>query len=664
MSTRICYTLAALLAISCGAHAAARHIPLNDFIRHDQISKPRLSPDGKYLVMTVKLPQGEREVPTMTIYALPDMKIVGAVRLPAYEVPLNYTWVSNTRLVVTKGTERGDLIAPMNTGEVLAMNFDGSKQEYLYGYDNYKYSSQGARLGDDYGWGRIAGMPLPRNGHVYLNSELYRTDRSQLYDVNSVNSVRRLMADIGQRHLTFVQQSDQTPRFAWGIDDDTKYVLYRHDDAADTWQRIKDPANGHEFRPFKFAADDSNFLAFYSARGGPEVLVRQQVASGLRTVLAQAAVGDIDELVRDAHGMPVAAGSLIGIPQVRVFDPGNPTAKLYQALRAQFPGQLLSFINFTEDGAKLLFEVRSDRDPGSYYLYDRASNKAEFLFAAAPQLDPAEMAERRPIQFSTRDGVTLYGYMTLPANPDQRKLPMVVLPHGGPHGIADKWDFDSEAQFLASRGYAVLQVNYRGSGGRGDAFVQAGYRQWGDKIMDDIIDGVRWSIAQGQIDGDRICTYGASFGGYAALELPIRAPGMFRCAIGYAGVYELPLMFEEERTAGDKKNTKYFTDFISADPVELARISPSRHAAQVNVPVLLVHGTNDKIAQVENATIMRTALIRAGNAPEWLLADGEGHGFYDTKNVTAFYQKMEAFLAKYIGDPAQVAAADADRAVH
>ena len=654
-------TLATLLALGATGNAAARHIPIDDFIRHDPVSQPRLSPDGKYLVMTVKLPQGQRTVPTLTVYALPAMTIVGAVRLQAFEVPLNYSWVSNTRLVVTKGTERGDLIAPMSTGEVLAMNFDGSKQEYLYGYDNYGYSSQGARLGDDYGWATIEGMPLPRHGHVFLNTELYRTDRTQLYDINSVNSVRKLLADIGQRHLTFVQQSDQKPRYAWGVDDDTHYVLYRHNDSADAWEKIQDPANGHTFRPFEFAPDDSNFVAFYSPRGGPEALLRQQIGSGARTVLAQDPVGDINELVLDAHGMPIAAGTRIGIPHLRVVDPANPAAQLYDALRAQFPGQTLSFINFTEDGNKLLFATRSDRDPGSYYLYDRATNKADFLFAVSPRLDPAEMAERRPIQFVTRDGVTLYGYLTLPTHAPQQKLPMVVLPHGGPHGVADTWRFDNDAQFLASRGYAVLQVNYRGSNGRGDNFIKAGYRQWGDKIMDDLIDGVRWSVTQGQIDGDRICTYGGSFGGYAALMLPIRAPGLFRCAVGYAGVYELPLMFKDERTDGDKKIKNYFTEFVGQDPVELARISPTRHADQVKVPVLLVHGSNDSIAQVENAELMREALIRAGNPPEWMLAQGEGHGFYDTNNVAAFYRKLESFLARYSGDPAQQAAADGDR---
>jgi dipeptidyl aminopeptidase/acylaminoacyl peptidase len=223
---------------------------------------------------------------------------------------------------------------------------------------------------------------------------------------------------------------------------------------------------------------------------------------------------------------------------------------------------------------------------------------------------------------------------------------MVVMPHGGPHGYYDSWLFDVDAQFLASRGYAVLQVNFRGSEGRGVSFKEAGFREWGGKIQDDLIDGVKWAIEQGEVDGKRVCAYGASFGGYAALMLAAREPSMFRCAVGYAGVYDLNLLLTADDAITEKRTLNIIKRYVGDDKAELDRFSPAKLASRITAPVLLVHGGKDKQAPVEHAEAMRAALTAAGRPPEWLLAPNESHGFYDTKNRTEFYQRLEAFLAK------------------
>jgi dipeptidyl aminopeptidase/acylaminoacyl peptidase len=228
-------------------------------------------------------------------------------------------------------------------------------------------------------------------------------------------------------------------------------------------------------------------------------------------------------------------------------------------------------------------------------------------------------------------------------------VPLVLMPHGGPFGISDHWYFDSDAQFLASRGYAVLQVNYRGSGGRGVDFKESGYRQWGGKIQDDLVDGVRWAIATGEVDGARMCVYGASFGGYSALMLAAREPTLFKCAVGYAGVYDLSLVYKPQNNRWDESLINFFNKTVGTDKAELERYSPARLADRITAPVMLVHGGQDKTATVENAEKMREALIKAGRPPEWFLAPGEGHGFYTTRNVTEFYQRLEAFLARHLG---------------
>jgi dipeptidyl aminopeptidase/acylaminoacyl peptidase len=265
------------------------------------------------------------------------------------------------------------------------------------------------------------------------------------------------------------------------------------------------------------------------------------------------------------------------------------------------------------------------------------------------QIDPDQMAERMPITFAARDGRILTGYLTKPKNPSKKKLPMVLLPHGGPFGINDEWYFDGDAQFLASRGYAVLQVNFRGSGGRGVEFKYAGFREWGGKIMNDLIDGVKWANALPEIDGQRVCVFGASFGGYSALMLPVREPTMFKCSVGYAGLYDLASRYQHEGIQGNTRATNFLIKTMGQDPATLAAISPSLLAEQIKIPVLLVHGAKDKTTNLAQAESMRDALIKAGRPPEWVLVKAEGHGFYDSEHRKAFYHRLEAFLSKYIG---------------
>jgi dipeptidyl aminopeptidase/acylaminoacyl peptidase len=347
--------------------------------------------------------------------------------------------------------------------------------------------------------------------------------------------------------------------------------------------------------------------------------------------------------------VPFAVTTLIGIPKARYLDENAPDAVLHKTLSASFPDAYVHFINFTDDGQKLLFGVSSDRDPGSYYLYDKKTGKAELLMENMPGIDPAQMAERKPIQFAARDGLQITGYLTLPNNPGKKKLPLVLLPHGGPFGVLDTWYFDSDAQFLASRGYAVLQVNYRGSDERGPRFKQAGYRQWGGKLIDDLIDGVKWTTARPDIDGARVCVYGASYGGYAAMMVAVREPSMFKCAVGYSGQYDLPDIYTQEGVKGNAHATAFFAKTLGDDHAQLVANSPTHLADKLKLPILMTHGDKDKTTPLPQAEMMRDALTKAGNPPEWSMVKREGHGFYDPGHRKEFYLRLEAFLAKHIG---------------
>ena len=316
-----------------------------------------------------------------------------------------------------------------------------------------------------------------------------------------------------------------------------------------------------------------------------------------------------------------------------------------------FPGMMVSFSGVSRDNDKVMFRTWSDRDAGSVYIYERAAKKVQKLMDSRPWLPAARMASMKPIAFTARDGGKVYGFYTAPAG--QGPHPLVVLPHGGPYEVSDSWGFDEEVQFLASRGYAVLQVNYRGSSGRGESYVQAGWKGWGTKIQDDITDAVKWTIDQKMTDANRICLFGASFGGYSALVQPVLNPGMYKCAIGYVGVYDLAMMRKDWMEDGNKRSRRVNDRAHGSDPAMLAKWSPALRAGEVKVPVFLVHGSDDHTAAMNQYKAMNAALREAGNPPETFVASGEGHGFVKPENIGELYRRMEAFLDKYIGPAAK-----------
>lgn len=631
--------------------APAKLVPIDAFVEQQQFSHPQLSPDGKHLAVNVRIQRGDRTVPTMTIYALqPEMKIVSSIVLPGFEVPVDFMWLNNQRLVVKKGLELGLRERPVATGEVVAVDLDGKRPEYLYGYKGFKQSSRGDRYGDDYGYGSVADIPRSRDGRVLLGTYQWDGEHSMLYDINSTNSVRKLLADIPMKNLTFIVQNNGSPRFAYGFDDKYDGVLYRRDDTSGEWKRPDRKTLGAAFWPFAFTPDDSSVYARYSEKGGPFAIARESLATGERTIVASDPLGSLDTVEYTAPPeVPFAVSSNIGIPKVRYLDEKLPEVALHKTLSQSFPDAYVHFINFTDDGQTLLFSVRSDRDPGSYYLYDKKTGKAEMLLLNMPKIVPEDMAERKPVVFAARDGLQMTGYLTMPSNAGRKKLPLVVMPHGGPFDISDDWYFDADAQFLASRGFAVLQVNFRGSDGRGIRFLHAGYREWGGKLIDDIADGVKWAGTQPDIDGARVCAYGWSYGAYASLMLAAREPELIKCSVGAGGVYDLPQIYDDEGVKGERQTTNYFIKTMGKDQAALQASSPTRLADKIKIPVLLAHGGKDKTAPIVHAERMRDALAKAGRPPEWMEMAREGHGFYDSENRKQFYLKLEAFLNKHIG---------------
>ncbi|WP_250625186.1 alpha/beta hydrolase family protein [Pinirhizobacter soli] len=645
MQSRIVRAAVAALCLSVSAAAvAADLIPVEDFTRRAMFSDPALSPDGKYIALAMHDESGDQHA--LVIYHIDDMTNPASIlRMPRYMLPEDITWVSNTRLVLSQAKEMGSIDKPYLTGEIIATDVDGKHQDYLFGWDIANHSST---RGTDRGWGFIEGRPRQANNRFYMRAHMYQRDEaSTLYDVDSSNGARRTMADIGVGGMAFTLDDAGQVRYAFGGDENFESVVFRQD--GNGWTKLDHKVVGVLYEPLTMSADGKDLIALHSAKGGPTQLVRQD-GDGQAKVLASdpfSSVGDV--MWTPKPYQPIGAWTLTGIPKMIYVDPANPYAKLHQALAAKFPGKMLQFVNFSDDGKQLLFSTSSDRDLGSYFLIELTTYKVRRLFDVAPWIDPAKMAERRPIRFKARDGEELEGYLTLPPGRNESKLPMVLMPHGGPDDIRDDWGFDSEAQFLANRGYLVLQVNFRGSSGRGRQFVYDGYRQWGGKMQQDLIDGVKWAIGENYADPARVCVFGASFGGYSALMAPIRAPGMFKCAVGYAGVYDMHMRYEKGDSHGSKRDLSYLETTMGKDPAELAANSPVTLVSQLDVPVLLIHGEDDERAPYAGAKEMRAALDAAHKPYEWMSVPGEGHGFYKPANNVAMFNRLQAFLEKYIG---------------
>ncbi len=647
------FTAIAALSLTNAAQAADTNlIPVADFVRSSEFDTPRLSPDGKHIAMHVTIKKEDRDFHLMTVYDLASLKPVSSIGMPIYQLPADFHWVSNNRLVVEMAKDLGWREAPSWTGELLATNIDGTKQEYLYGYEMFIRSNKGYSGRNDYGYGYVQGMPDERNGNFFMREVKWSetTKRTFLYEMNATTAERKLIAEIEMPKFRFLMQHDNQVRFAFGSDEENDYILKRFNNQNNKWIDVQRKNKKELFGPFAFSADDKELLATVSMEGEPRALVRESMVSGERRTVVSDKIGDVNTFLWGPRPRtPFAAGTRIGIPKLQYLEDESVGAKLHKLLSGKFPGQFVNFSAFSDDATKLIFRVSSDRNPGDIYLMDRNTGKAELLFSASPRIDPDRMVERRPIEFKARNGTVLHGYLTLPPGRGEKKLPMIMLPHGGPLGISDAWFFDADAQFLASRGYAVLQINYRGSGGRGPDFLDAGYGQYGTGIQEDMIDGVRWTIAEGTADPDRICIFGASFGGYSAMMSVIRAPGLFKCAVGFAGVYDLPMIFGQDNTRRNKGTFNFFKKALGENKAYLEGNSPARLAEKINVPVFLAHGEKDETALPEQAEAMHAALIKAGKAHEWMMVPKEGHGFYAEKNRVAFYEKLEAFLAKHIG---------------
>jgi dipeptidyl aminopeptidase/acylaminoacyl peptidase len=328
----------------------------------------------------------------------------------------------------------------------------------------------------------------------------------------------------------------------------------------------------------------------------------------------------------------------------------DPAVKAdFETLAKDHPGFLLP-VSHDRDDSKWIVAETVDAGPQSFLLYDRKSRTANLLFVDQPALSRYRLTHRKPVLVPARDGLKLVSYLTLPPGGPQKSLPMVLVPHGGPWA-RDDWGFDGWAQFLANRGYAVLQVNFRGSTGFGKKFLNAGNHQFGLGMQEDLHDGVRWAIREGIADPKRIGIMGASGGGYAALRGVTTAPELFVCAVDLVGPTDLKVLFTSMPSYWGAVKTRWVRRMgdVEHDEDLNRRLSPLYHVDRIQVPVLIGQGANDPRVNIKNSDLIVEALRKRGLSVTYVVYPDEGHGFARPENNLDFFGRVEEFLAKHLG---------------
>lgn len=644
---KLTYALVLATGLTAGAPVAA--VDIGNYVRKDKFEDIKLSPKGDYYAATVPL----EDKTALVVIRRGDNALTGNFAMGRNTHIDGFWWVNDERLVISMSEKLGALDKPQPTGELYAINADGSGSDILIGQ-----RVQGAGLGTKIQPKKVErvaaflvdGLPADDDSIVVsvmpFSADPYtRADRLDVYSGRRVQLARAPV-----RNADFITDNRGVVRFATGFGTDNVRKLYYREGDGKEWQLVSDEAaTGRRERPIGFSADDRTAYLEVEQAEGPNAVVAFDVATRERTELLRD--DDVDPLryiYRNGTSIPIGAFFMDGRPRTEFFDGESAEARLYRSLEAAFPGHGVRITSQTSDGALALVQVWSDRNPGDFYLFDTVNKKADYLLSRAGWVDPDAMAGMRPITLAARDGLPLHGYLTTPKGSGGKGLPMVVMPHGGPYGVQDAWEFNDDVQMLAEAGYAVLQLNFRGSGGYGRAFTEAGARQWGLAMQDDLTDATRWAIKEGIADDGRICIYGGSYGGYASLMGVAREPDLYRCAVGYVGVYDLPTMHTQGDVQRRGSGETYIREWIG-ERAELGATSPNRIADRIRVPVFLAAGGEDERAPIEHSRLMERALRQAGVPVETLYFDTEGHGFYVEKNRIEYYTRLLAFLSRHLG---------------
>lgn len=630
------------VAVICLASTAfaADPPPIETFFRLPQYSSMEFSPNGRFIGALAPVNGSQN----LVLFDTSSKKASAVTAMEGVDV-VGFSWLGNDRLMLWTG-KRGARVDDQDrsSGQLWAVNRDGSNPHRL------NESNDDAVTARDLHVVRL----LPGDTTDFIGQE-YTFDSHGSYP----GALVRVDSRTGRRTPIGFGKPDGGEQESWVVDSrgvaraltvGSKGIvrIWYRAGADSPWQKLDEfkwltPG----WRPLAVADDDKTLIV--SAHHGEDkaaIMRYDPQAKTFGEVMARHPQIDLERLVYH-EGRAVGVRFQADRGGTAMFE--EDLARVQDMVDKTFPNAV-NRLTWTRDRSKFIVVSYSDVLPGSFYLLDAKSRKLEWLADVEPWVNPKTMSPMKAVRYTARDGLQIPAYLTIPRESDGRKLPLVVVVHGGPYIEGDEWGYNPEVQFLASRGYAVLQPNYRGTLHYGWKHYAGGFKTWGLAMQDDIEDGVRWAIDQGIADPKRVAIYGASYGGYAAMMGLAKTPELYRCGINYVGVTDLPLLLtatwsDTSRGEYQEYYAPYVIGDVAKDEKRLHDTSPVNLASRIKVPVLLAYGASDVRVVLDHGTRMKAALDRAGAKYEWMVMEGEGHGFRDIENQKAFYGAVEKFLA-------------------
>jgi len=599
-------------------------IPMQDFFRNPEKSSFKISPNGEHIAYMK--PWKAR----MNVFVM-DMNTKKEVRLTSSQERGIYwfAWLNNNRIGYIKD-EGGN-----ENMHFYAVNVDMSNEIDLTPFENVQ-----ARIIDD-----LEDDP----NHIIMGLNKRNPQIHDPYRINVNDGKMDMIAENPGNISEWMTDHDGKLRMAITSDGVNTSLLYR-DKESDGFKPILTTDFKVSVAPLFFTFDNKN-LYVASNRGRDKTAIFE---FDLNKSKEGKLIFEHDEV--DVSGLmfsrkrKVLTGVSYTVAKNEMVFFDTLREGLQQKLEEKLPGYEVGITSFSEDETKAVVVTYSDKSRGTYYYYDLDKNKLIELGQVSPWLNEDDMCEMKPVHYKSRDGLIINGYLTLPNGTNEKNLPVVVNPHGGPWH-RDSWGYNSEVQFLANRGFAVFQMNFRGSTGYGREFWEKSFKQWGKSMQDDISDGVNWLIDEGIANPDRIAIYGASYGGYATLAGLAFTPDLYACGVDYVGVSSLFTFMESMPPYWELYRSMMYemVGHPEKDKELLASASPLLHIDKIKAPLFIAQGANDpRVVKAESDQIVE-ALKNAGIDVPYMVKDNEGHGFYNEENQFDFYREMEKFLTKYIG---------------
>jgi dipeptidyl aminopeptidase/acylaminoacyl peptidase len=624
-------TAKALLGVFVGT--AAERIPVETFFRKPEFAALSLSPSGNYLAALAPV-QGR-----LNLHII-DVATMTPSRITAIKDDINsYVWKSDDRLLFTMDDDGNESFG------LFGINRDGTGLRTLVTPARSQIEGGSFVVRQTFILDLLRDEPdeilVISNDRFQTVFDVYRmnvrTGRKKRIETNPGN-VAGWLTD----HKGVVRAAAEVRK------DGSTAVLYRSDER-EPWQKLAEfglPDEG--WSPLAFDYDNNTlFIACNEGRDRSAVYTYEP-ASRTRgdLILGHDVVDVAGVMLSDLDRKLVGVAYEAEKPEIHWIDPEYK--RVHDMVNEALPDTFNVIQRPRGNRDIALVQSFSDREPGAYYLLSLKDLSLRFLLRPREWIDPAKMAEMKPVSYKARDGLTIHGYLTLPVGSDGKNLPLIVNPHGGPQA-RDSWGYNSEVQFLANRGYAVLQMNFRGSTGYGLEFVKRGWRQWGRQMQDDISDGVKWAIEQGIADPKRVGIYGGSYGGYAALAGLVFTPELYQFGINVVGVSDLELLHTSAPKNWElgRPGMEAMIGKLGRDSDEMRQWSPVNHIEKLRVPLFMAYGEQDPRVVLKHATLLERELKRHKKDYKLIVFADEGHGFSKQENQFEYYNAMDEFLSRF-----------------